>query len=474
MANDKVVPFSLRLFAVLCLLLNAEVLSAKPKLAPKPQQIKWLKGEGAAGPLTVISLPKVAGSSGQELYQQFQKKLPEKGLGSEGYLLEVSAARTVIVTAHTWGYLRAYQTLKQLRDKDNNYTYCRIADWPDQAWRGLHVLNSGATKLPLLKRLIEEVLAPAKCNIFIYEIDYGYRFKFHSELWRDQEKLDDIWTLEQVRELVDVCRKHGIMIIPEINCLGHQSWKGPNGDQPHAFLKAHPEFEETPEELYTSDKFYCRSWCPLHPDVNKVVFSLIDEVMNAFQSKYFHVGMDEVFVLGSAKCARCRDKEPAELYAKAVNDLYSHIVTRRKGTMLMWGDRLLHAGRMGYTTWEASLSGTDKAIDMIPKDIIICDWHYNYQDMYSSLQYFTKRGFRVWPSVYNDLRAARSFMNAARARAAKSDKVLGTMATIWTPGHGLVYPLLNITPPADEKVPKGRGQMGEVMKTVLHEAWNYD
>jgi len=39
---------------------------------------------------------------------------------------------------------------------------------------------------------------------------------------------------------------------------------------------------------------YCRSWCPQNPEVNKVVFALVDELVNAFEATAFHAGMDEV------------------------------------------------------------------------------------------------------------------------------------------------------------------------------------
>src|SRR5205085_11379595 len=96
---------------------------------------------------------------------------------------------------------------------------------------------------------------------------------------------------------------------------------------------------------------YCRSWCPFHPEVNKVVFALMDELIDAFDADAFHVGMDEVFILG--QCPRCKGKENADLFAKAVNDLHAHLVGKRKLQMLMWGDRLLEGKTTGYGGWEA-------------------------------------------------------------------------------------------------------------------------
>ena len=106
-------------------------------------------------------------------------------------------------------------------------------------------------------------------------------------------------------------------------------------------------------------------------DASGVVKSMMDELIDAFRPDALHVGMDEVFLIASDQCPRCRGREPAKLFAKAVNDYHSHLVGKRKLTMLMWGDRLLDDSRMHYDEWEASRNGTAPAIDMIPKDIII-------------------------------------------------------------------------------------------------------
>jgi hypothetical protein len=43
--------------------------------------------------------------------------------------------------------------------------------------------------------------------------------------------------------------------------------------------------------------------------------------------------------------------------------------------------------------WEASYNYTYRAVDMIPKDVVICDWHYERPDQ--TPVYFAMKGFRV-------------------------------------------------------------------------------
>src|SRR5262249_46372919 len=219
-------------------------------------------------------------------------------------------------------------------------------------------------------------------------------------------------TLEDVRDLAEICRKHQIRLIPMFNCLGHQSWARTT----FPLLVKHPELDESPEVPKDNQGIYCRSWCPLHPEVNTIVFALIDELIDAFGSDAFHVGMDEVFLVAHPSCPRCKSKDPAELFAKAVNDLHEHIVGKRKQTMLMWADRLLDDEKLGfkYGKWEASQNGTGPAIDRIPKDIILCDWHYETRSNgYPSVAYLQEKGFRMLPSTWRNKEAALAMLREA-------------------------------------------------------------
>ena len=69
--------------------------------------------------------------------------------------------------------------------------------------------------------------------------------------------------------------------------------------------------------------------------VYQIVFALIDEIIDAFDADALHVGMDEVFLIGNDASPSTKGKDPAEVFAKAVNDMYRHIVKKRGRTMLM-------------------------------------------------------------------------------------------------------------------------------------------
>ena len=289
----------------------------------------------------------------------------------------------------------------------------------DAVMRGIHLMLGSDSQAAALQGQLPR-LAAAGVNTLILETDYDFAFKSHPEL-----SSPGCVTPARAHELAAEARRLGIRLIPQINCLGHQSWSKTT----LALLKNHPEFDETPGQYPNNTNIYCRSWCPQNPDVNKVVFALVDELVNAFEADAFHVGMDEVFLIASEHCPRCRGGDPAKLFAQAVNDLHHHIVTERKWEMFMWADRLLDAKTMGYGEWESAWNGTAGAVDLIPKDIVLCDWHYELRTNYPSVPFLIGKGFRVWPAGWKSLPAARALSEFSRQQ--QSKRVVGYLCTTW-------------------------------------------
>jgi len=293
-----------------------------------------------------------------------------------------------------------------------------------EAWRGVHVmawgLAGGPEGLAPLKEAVEKVLAPLGVNVIVFEVGYNYAYKSHPELIQTK-----FITRAEARDLARFCRAHGIRVIPQLNCLGHQSWR----NTLYPLLAQYRDLEEPPDCEPAKYWREPRSWCPLHPAINPIAFALMDELIEAFEADAFHVGMDEVMVIASKNCPRCKDKTPAEVFARAVNDYHRHLVGDKKVTMLMWGDRLIDGRATKYDGWSASRNGTAAAVDMIPKDIIICDWHYEQRADYPSLRYFQDKGFRVWPAGWDNVGATKALIACARRNA--TDRMLGHLCTTW-------------------------------------------
>ena len=299
-------------------------------------------------------------------------------------------------------------------------------------WCGIHLALQHDTEVNQLVRELPRLHAMG-LNVLIPEINYQFAYRSHPEL-----QGDDPITPDQAQRLGAACRQYGIRLIPQFQCLGHQSW----GKTTFPLLRVYPEFDETPGQYPSNEGIYCRSWCPQHPGVNPIIFDLFDELIEAFEADALHVGMDEVFLIASEHCPRCKGKDPAELFARAVNDYYTYLRDKHHVEMLMWGDRLLDAETTGYGKWEAAENGTHPAIDMIPRDIIICDWHYTEREDYPSIPFFLKQGFRVLPAGWKEVGATKALLKAAQ-HYGDNPNMLGYLCTTWSaigPGELHTWP----------------------------------
>ena len=298
--------------------------------------------------------------------------------------------------------------------------------------RGLSIAAPSPRATDRFVTFIQEELVPAKINLLILRVDWDYAYETHPEL-RDSNPLSK----DDVAKIVKVCKDNGIRLVPQINLLGHQSW----ATQTHALLRAYPQFDETPEvdvanysHWPNADGLYCKSYCPLHPDVHKIVFDVVDEICDVFEADAFHAGMDEVFYIGEDQCPRCKGKDKSVLFADEVTLIHDHLAESGRELMI-WGDRLLDGRTTGLGEWEASYNDTWRAVDLIPKDVLICDWHYHRPGLTAA--YFATKGLPVVSCGYNraepcvqqihDIITLRDHSSSP-----SSDRLQGYVHTIWS------------------------------------------
>jgi N-acetyl-beta-hexosaminidase len=298
--------------------------------------------------------------------------------------------------------------------------------------RGFCIGAPSSDNLENFVRFIDEELGPRQVNTLILRVDYNYQYVSHPEL-RDSDALSK----KDVKKIVEICKKHKISIIPQVNLLGHQSWAGNLGN----LLKVYPQFDETPlvkmPEKYVwpnADGLYCKSYCPLHPDVHKIVFDIIDEICDVFEAEAFHAGMDEVFYIGEAQCPRCSGKDKAELFAGEVSTIHDHLALKGR-RLWIWGDRLIDGKTTGIGEWEASYNTTFRAVDLIPKDVMICDWHYERPDQ--TPVYFAVKGLNVvtcpWRNPESAVLQAQDMVRFRNHSTPEmKERFMGMVQTVWS------------------------------------------
>lgn len=312
-----------------------------------------------------------------------------------------------------------------------------------------------AIKAPNSKELnpfiqfMDEEMAPRGINTLILRVDYTYEYQSHPELIGNNPL-----SHAQVKQLVEAGKRNQIRLIPQINLLGHQSWH----TQSEKLLEVYPEFDETPHiklpdtyEWPNEDGLYCKSYCPLHPEVHGVVFDLVDEICEVFEADAFHAGMDEVFYIGDDNCPRCAGRDKAELFANEVNKIQGHLALNDR-ELWIWGDRLLDGQATGMGMWEASMNNTHRAIDLISKEVVIGDWHYERPDQ--SAVYFAMKGFRVltcnWrrPKVSTQ-QVEDMFRFRAAATPEMKPRFYGIMQTVWSSAGAFMEGFYDHKPDSD-------------------------
>ena len=309
---------------------------------------------------------------------------------------------------------------------------------------------------------MEEELGPGGINTLVLRVDFNYEYESYPNL-RDEGAL----STEQVKLLVKTAKENNITLIPQINLLGHQSWAG----SLNKLLEEYPQFDENPSvqmpeeyEWPNEDGLYCKSYCPLHPGVHEVIFALVNEIMEVFEANAFHAGMDEVFYIGEDECPRCSGKDRSGLFAGEVNRIRDHLADSGQ-ELWIWGDRLIDGTTTGLGMWEASINDTYRAIDIVAKDVVICDWHYERADPTAAL--FALKGFRVITCPYRRPEVTRAQLEMTDLFRANSvdrvkDRYYGFMQTVWSPASRFLDQYYG-----EERDSTRAGQV-ESLKAIIH------
>lgn len=120
---------------------------------------------------------------------------------------------------------------------------------------------------------------------------------------------------------------------------------------------------------------------------------------------------------------------PAELFLQDVTRVHNYLKQRGVATW-MWGDMLISPAEfpnMNAVGLDGLVDGYSKDLrSRLPKDIVICDWHYFPDKEYPSLDAFQHDGFRVIAATWENEEAIGSF-----TKYAKTHNAYGVMDTIW-------------------------------------------
>lgn len=197
---------------------------------------------------------------------KFQEEAYHLLITKKGIILEATTPKGMY-----WGR----QTLEQLKYTKNKKTWvpqCDITDWPAFRIRGfMHDVGRSYISVEELKREIS-LLSRYKINVFHWHLTENQAWRLECRKYpqlnapenMEREK-GKFYTLDEARQLVEFCKQHQVLLIPEIDMPGHSA-----------------AFERTFKTDMQSEKG------------TQILKDIIDEVCATFDVPYLHIGTDEV------------------------------------------------------------------------------------------------------------------------------------------------------------------------------------
>lgn len=193
----------------------------------------------------------------------------------EAYHLSITPKKIILEATTPKGMYWGRQTLEQLKTTKNKKIYlpqCDITDWPAFRIRGfMHDVGRSYIPVEELKREIS-LLSRYKINVFHWHLTENQAWRLECKKYpqlnapenMEREK-GKFYTLDEARQLVEFCKQHQVLLIPEIDMPGHSA-----------------AFERTFKTDMQSEKG------------TQILKDIIDEVCATFDVPYLHIGTDEV------------------------------------------------------------------------------------------------------------------------------------------------------------------------------------
>jgi hypothetical protein len=246
-----------------------------------------------------------------------------------------------------------------------------ISSFPNLKYRYVHAPFTNKTSLKQLKEIIE-LSYKNKYNGIILS------FKNRVELNSMKGMIGKFSIPKQdLQTVISYGKSLGLEMIPEVKFLTHQN------------------FLIRDKLLLFNEKTYD----PTNENVYKIVFPIIDEVSEMFQSSYFHIGHDELF----PKPFKDDKHLSAELFLKDIEILHGYLKGKNIKTM-MWADMLFDKKQF-KSNKGASVNGDknfQQLLDKLPKDILMCDWRYFDDENFGPTKLLIDKGFVAFgASWYN-------------------------------------------------------------------------
>ncbi len=324
----------------------------------------------------------------------------------QGYVMSTSPNRAVVVGMSEEGLKYGIQTLMQLvtvdvRIKQFVIPSVEVVDFPATDMRGLLMpFDDNRVVSPMYNpREFIMVAEMLHFNTVFFVIDNTTKFETVPGIAAGGAASKDT-----LRTMAEYARSFGLEVVPYVVTLGQQG----------SLLCAIPSQLCLDNDMYNPD----------NPQVYDYLFGILDEVIEACEPTYIHIGHSEVRGLH-----KLPEAEAQRLFIKDVREIHNYLKSKNIKTM-MWADMLLYSQEFhGQDNCYGMLGQIQAVIDSLPKDIILVDSHDRQsRPDFPSLDYLISKGFQVVAGVSGNPTVAQNFSNYATKKEAG---VEGMLLSLW-------------------------------------------
>jgi len=385
-------------------------------------------------------------------------------LGPEGYTLNVTSKKIILLAPTAAGLFHGVQTIRQLlppeieSQADTNdikkfiVPQCQISDEPRFKYRGMHLdVCRHMFSIDEIKRYID-VIALNKFNTLHWHLtdDQGWRIEIKkypvltekgsirketlvghygvSPVTYDGTPYGGFYTQDEIKEIVKYASDRFINVIPEIEMPGHAL----------GALAAFPYMACTkgPFDVATTWGVFPDVFCAGKDTTFAFLEDVLSEVMTLFPSQYIHIGGDECPKDRWNKCPDCLKRMKAENLKDAA-ELQSYFVKRiekfvnANGHKIIGWDEILEGGLAPEAT-VMSWRGIDGGIAAAKQghDVIMTPGSHLYLDHYQSKDI---SGQPIAIGGYSPLEWVYSFEPVPAELTPEEQKhILGLQGNVWT------------------------------------------
>ncbi|MEM6430588.1 MAG: glycoside hydrolase family 20 zincin-like fold domain-containing protein [Deinococcota bacterium] len=306
---------------------------------------------------------------------------------AEGYVLAIHDGGIDIIGADERGMFYGLMSLQQLVRAGTDLQTRIVRDYPDLSWRvAMIYLDANAT----INETLIPILAQHKLNAVLVMSNY-LEWDSAPEL-----HMPGSASKELAQRTVDTARRYLMEPIPLLETFGHVQWLFQNNQNNDLLL-----------DPSAQSRF---AYNPLEPRTYDVLLPLIDEVVDLFKPRFFHIGHDEIRNVVPFPAAGVSF---VDAFVDDIQRLYNHLAADGIQVMI-WHDTLLAADVV-------------PALSRLPDDLIITSWNYNPAPNYPTIDTLQEAGFEVLGASWFEPDNIFTYARYAHARDA-----LGMIQTRWT------------------------------------------